>query len=508
MNIAIITAEFGENASTLDESVNCYFQYGNFNYNKLTLKNGFLKESLDQYDVIIIHYSCIALPLKHSLPINAITSLYLSEFKGPKIAFIQDEQRSYVERFNYFQSIKINHLFSVAPIELFDVLYPSNKRNFTINNVLTGYISNKHIEISRNRIPLVDRSLDLVYRGRILPSWMGDSPALKSEAVDILKKMNSMKQFNYSVASNEKERVYGDKWFSLLQSARVSLLTQSGSDFLEKGSILSEAGNNYDINDEKLLKANYHVISPRYFDYISCGNLVAIAPGHYSNIPIENTYSRISNDMHEMPEIINFAKTKSAQVMVDTAQSEILTNKNLHFSYLVKVVEEKISDLIPTKSMVSFTDFIRTENPGSILTRRKIHKNIKILNHMIIIMTMKLFIIKILKKILKLDNVYLIRFVKNYDFKTIRYLLKLLPGHDLRDYLKLGLIVNTLELFELSRKINREIIFSKFNFDNSWVLNLGEYGSLAQKEFTPLEEKLGQDKNKLYDLITQMQKAV
>ena len=508
MNIAIITTEFGENASTLIDSVNCYFQYGNFNYNRLILKNGFLRESLDSYDAIIIHYSCIGLPLKQNLPINAITSLYLSEFKGPKIAFIQDEQRSYIERFNYFQSIEINHLYSVAPVELFDVLYPSNKRNFTIGNVLTGYISNKHLEISRNRIPLVDRSLDLVYRGRILPSWMGSSPALKSEAVDLIKKNNYMRQFKYSVESSEKKRVYGDKWFSLLQSARVSILTQSGSDFLEKGSNLSDAGNNYDFDDEKLLKANYHVISPRYFDYVSCGNLAAILPGHYSNIVIENTYSRISSDMHEMPEIIKFAKTKSAQVMVDTAQSMILTNKNLHFSYLVKVVEEKISDLTPTKSTVSFSDLIRTEYPSSNLTKIKIHKNIKILNHMMITMLIKRLVIKIIKKIVSLDDLYLRRFVYKYDLKTVRYLLKLLPGHNLRDYLKLDLLVNTLELFELSQKINREIIISKFNFDNSWVLNLDKYGSLAQKKFTALEEKLGQDKNKLYDLIKQMQKAV
>jgi hypothetical protein len=501
MNIAIITDSTENSATTLEDSVNCFFKYGNFNYQRFILKNGFLNQTLDNFDAIIIHYSCIAFPFKQFLPINAITSLYLMEFKGLKLAFIQDEHLSSQERFRYLQSIGIDHLFSVAPIEIFEILYPSSMRNFTISNVLTGYISNNLINISKKRIPLIDRPLDLVYRGRILPNWMGASPALKKDAAIILKNMNSMKKYKYSISNSESERIYGDQWYTFLKSGRVSLLTQSGSDFLDICGKFFESDISNITSQNSLVRANYHVISPRYFEYVACGNLVAMAPGSYSNIPVSGTYLKISNDLHEISQIIDFAKSKSAQTMVDMAQVKILLDRTLHYSFLVETVEKKIIEINSYgKNFRKGHSLSQSSNLGF----KKINSSNNLLGISMKKCTIALrhnFIVNKIKDFIDLELFRSIKFILSYDRKILYEMLHLLPVKHIKDFFSLNLLLNVIELYEFTLKFDVDFIYSKFKFSNTWELDLDDIGLIRQKNFLALKKKLNNDKRLLREIL-------
>ena len=351
MKIVIVSAPFSAQASTVRDSLESFVKYGNFNYKLITLKRGEINESLEDYDALILHYSCIALPYRYHQPLSAFSSMRIQEFKGLKLALVQDEQRAGYERLRFFNMIGINHLFSVAESNLYEILYPSSKREFSVSTVLTGYISEEHIAVAKRKIPLKARRFDLVYRGRQLPEWMGKTGTIKGEIPKMIAKDSRLTKFAISANSSEESRLYGQSWYDFLQSSRVSICTPSGSDFLDLDGKYPESWipnlRPQSTQRDAPIAGTYQVISPRFFDSVSAGNLIALTPGLYSNIPMVNSYIPVSDDLVELPEILKFSQSKSAQKIVDICQKNILENEKLHFSFFVKTIEEKIASALP-----------------------------------------------------------------------------------------------------------------------------------------------------------------
>lgn len=349
MNIGVIFSPNASTATTVQDSIECFSKYGNNNYFLVKLSKGEIYQDIKNFDALIIHYSCIAYPYRYHLPISAISSLKIKDFKGIKIAMVQDEQRSVHERLKFFNEIEISHLFSVANEDLHEAFYPSNIRNFTVSTVLTGYVSEKHIELSKKNILLVGRELDFAYRGRILPLWMGKNSALKGQIQEIITANPRMQKYNISVSSSENSRLYGNDWFKFLLQAKVSIITPSGSDYIDFDGKFIESWviNSVDLGHyREPVELKYQTISPRYFDSVAAGNYLAITPGEYSQIPIDGTYSQVGRDLEELPDIIEFSKTKEGQKRVDLSKAKILGNDKYHYKSFVALVEEKISYLL------------------------------------------------------------------------------------------------------------------------------------------------------------------
>lgn len=350
MNIGIIAAVHNDTASTVYDSIECFSKYGNNNYFLVPLIGGEIYQDIKTFDALIIHYSCIAYPYRYHLPISAISSLKIKDFKDIKIALVQDEQRAVLDRLKFLNEIEVSHVFSVANEDLHEILYSSQVRNFTVSTVLTGYISEKHLALAKQNVALIDRKLDLLYRGRNLPSWMGKNAALKGQIQDIIAVNPKMQKYNVSASSTEKSRVYGEDWFKLLLQAKVSIITPSGSDFIDfDGKYLEnwveKSNTNLDYCREPV-EHKYQVISPRYFDSVAAGNYLAITPGQYSQIPIDGTYSLVGHELEELPDVIEFTKTAEGQKIVEFSKAKILGNEQYHYKAYVALVEEKIQSLI------------------------------------------------------------------------------------------------------------------------------------------------------------------
>ena len=347
--VGIIAPELRLQASTVRESIECFSKYGHFKYSFIPLKRGRILDNLNNFNALIIHYSAIAFPFRYHLPISASAIWQIHSFGGVKIALVQDEQRAGIERLQFLNNLKIDHLFSVAPEELYSILYPDNERNFSISTVLTGYVSDSHLHTATKDIPLVDRSIDLSYRGRRLPSWMGNTGTLKGDIPILIKNNPNMTRFLIDVSSSETDRIYEHEWYNFLLNSRVSIGTPSGSDYLDlHGKYQENWVPRYNENGSGIqdpVEARYQVISPRFFDYVAAGNLIALTPGEYSNIPKDHLHKRLSSSLSNLHEILDFSKTDEAQRIVNLSKIEFLQNPFLHFRYFVSLCEERISNL-------------------------------------------------------------------------------------------------------------------------------------------------------------------
>jgi hypothetical protein len=348
MKVAIIHAPYSYQASTVKDSIESFSLYGQHQYTQVRLRHGELEINLHEFDALIVHYSCIAFPYKYFLPISARAAMKIAAFKGIKFALIQDEQRSGFDRLRFLNMLGINHLFSVAEPNLHELLYPSRERNFSISTVLTGYVSKQHREFATRRVPLCDRKVDISYRGRRLPSWMGKTSMLKGDIPNIIGELDGMKSYVADLSSEESSRIYSADWFEFLQRSKVSIGTPSGSDFLDlHGKFIEPWIPATSVSSECVpdpTPATYQVISPRYFDYVAAGNLVVLTPGLYSNIPVQGTYIEISETLEELPKILQFASTYQAQLMADKSKDLIISDSKLQYSFFVETIETSLGN--------------------------------------------------------------------------------------------------------------------------------------------------------------------
>jgi hypothetical protein len=349
MNVLIISAPFYKQADTVLDSINAFTTYGNMKYKVVFTTNGDITISLGDFDAVILHYSLIKYPFKFKLPLSPELSVKLRLFTGIKVAMVQDEQRSCMERLQFLNGIKLNHLFSVAPADVIEILYPERIRDFTVSTVLTGYITNRLISNWHHSRAENQRDFDAIYRGRVLPDWYGETSLLKNHISDEILKVANLANLRVDVSSNESARIYGENWLKFLTTGYVAVGTPSGSGRLDMygkypESFVPNLPENFAVDDP--IDANYFVISPKVFEYISSNCLLALTAGRYSEIAIENRhFLALSENAENLPEIVKFSVSKHGESMRLKCVDEILFNKNYHISNYVIQVETIINSL-------------------------------------------------------------------------------------------------------------------------------------------------------------------
>lgn len=258
----------------------------------------------DAYDVVVIHYTVV---------------LYLSEwfreqlaaFAGLKIQFIQDEYRRVDALTAQMRELGIDLLYSSVPRDAVPSVYGSRLPGVDILPTLTGYVP-ADLD-GRPRQPLAGRPLDVVYRGRSIPYWLGRLGQDKSLiGREFLARAGST-GLRCDIAWTEADRIYGEDWYRFLSSSRSTLGTESGASIVDFDGTLQERTDEYlsanpsatfeEVEREILApfegNAVIEAISPRVFEAAALGTAMVNFPGRYSDViepwvhyvPLEKDFS-------------------------------------------------------------------------------------------------------------------------------------------------------------------------------------------------------------------------
>lgn len=263
---------------------------------------------MGDYDVVVVHYT---------------VPLYLSEwfreqiaaFGGLKVQFLQDEYRQVDAAAAQMRELGIDLLFSSVPADAVPSVYGPRLPGVDILPTLTGFVP---AELDgRARPPLKSRELDVVYRGRSIPFWLGrlgQDKALIGQ--EFLARAGST-GLRCDIAWTEADRIYGEEWYRFLGSARSTLGTESGASIVDfDGSLqgrtdaylAAHPGASFDEVEREILapfegNAEIEAISPRVFEAAALGTAMVNFPGRYSDviepwvhyIPLEKDFSNFQD---------------------------------------------------------------------------------------------------------------------------------------------------------------------------------------------------------------------
>lgn len=309
-------------------------------------------ELLENYDVIVLHYSVRVAFQQVPAPIHrAITA-----HEGLKVLFIQDEYDNVATTWQEIIKLGFQLVFSCVPEESLSLVYPKHQfADVTFVSVLTGYVPTID-QYTPN--PLSQRKIVIGYRGRLLPIRYGQLSREKYQIGAKTREFCRLRDIPHDIKWNESSRLYGDSWLKFLSSCRSMLGTESGSNVFDFDCNLWSEIKDFQLanplaTDDSLyagviahreMHGMMNQISPRIFEMISHGTLCVLYPGKYSGIlkPYIH-YIPLAKDHSNIEQVVDLIMEDSLVYQITrTAYDDIVGSGRFSYSNFVASVDENI----------------------------------------------------------------------------------------------------------------------------------------------------------------------
>jgi hypothetical protein len=265
---------------------------------------------LSEFDAVVIHYSITLVSARYLPP---PLPERLARFEGLKVEFIQDEYRAVDAVTAAMRDLGIDVLFTCVPEPAAGQIYDSRLPGVTRVFTLAGYVPDELID---RRVPAAaERPVDIGYRGRELPVWVGRLGREKTEIGRVVLEHAIGRGIRCDISSSEEDRIYGEGWNRFLASCRTTLGTESGASIIDfDGSVEAHAKHYLARRPDATLeeiernvtapyegKVVINTASPRLFEAAALRTAMILFPGTYAGvveperhyIPLEKDFSNI-----------------------------------------------------------------------------------------------------------------------------------------------------------------------------------------------------------------------
>jgi len=197
--------------------------------------------------------------------------------------------------------------------------------------------------VARQTPPLHARHLDVGYRGRSVPYWLGrlghEKAAIGREFLTHVAPYG----LRCDISVDEDERIYGQAWYRFLESCRATLGTESGASIADYDGAVENAVKTYLVRHphasfdelERDVLSPYegnvmiNVISSRIFEAAALRTAMILFPGDYSGaiepwrhyIPLERDFANIAEVVERVRDL-PFLEAVTSRAYADLIASD------------------------------------------------------------------------------------------------------------------------------------------------------------------------------------------
>jgi hypothetical protein len=361
LSILLLCDDRPGNANTILDHIEAFRRYSRHQirtFNPVHTQRSIALD-LNEFDAVVIHYSLV-LSLERHVSKNFLAKL--SRFRGLKVQFMQDEYRWVDRATAASREVGIDVLFTAAPEpaagHLYDARLPGVRRVPT----LTGYVPENLQRVPRR--PLVERPIDVGYRGRDLPFWLGRLTQEKQWIAQGFLARSAAYDLRTDIAWKEQDRIYGDQWVAFIASCRATLGTESGASIADfngaaeravRSYLAGHAGASFEEVSDAVLRPYegnvvVNVISPRVFEAASLGTGLVMFPGDYSGIvsPGEH-YIVLEKDFSNMHEVATHLKDDHLMTaMIERTHDHVVKSGRWSFQTFVHEFDDVVAEEVVT----------------------------------------------------------------------------------------------------------------------------------------------------------------
>ncbi len=306
---------------------------------------------LSRFDVLIVHYTLVACM---DFYLSREARERIASFKGLKALFIQDEYRHVNASIAAMRELGIHILFTCVPEHEIEQVYPAAALPGVQKvNVLTGYVPVGLAD--REAPPTESRPIDVGYRGRKVPAWLGE---LGQEKWRIgLKFAEDAARYGIvcDISYREEDRLYGDAWTRFLCRCKAVLGVESGASVFDFTGDIQRNVDRHVARDPTATfdtlrdlyfpdaegKISLAQISPRSFESAALRTLMILYEGRYSDILVPwRHYVPLKKDHSNMDEVIAVLRDPArCREITECAYREVALDPRNSFRAFVQKVD-------------------------------------------------------------------------------------------------------------------------------------------------------------------------
>jgi len=200
--------------------------------------------------------------------------------------------------------------------------------------------------------------LDIVYRGRTLPPFLGRHAQEKKQIGEQVLAVALQHGLNVDISSDEGQRIYGDAWPKFLMSGRATLGVEGGASIFDfDGRITDDVIRyqqahpeaDFETIWERLLTSSegnviHKTLTPKILEAIATKTALILYPGEYRGVLEPGRhYVELARDSSNLEDVLLQVKaTEFLQNMVDRTYEEVLFRDELSMRFYVRKIDAVI----------------------------------------------------------------------------------------------------------------------------------------------------------------------
>ena len=258
-------------------------------------------------------------------------------------------------------------------------IYGDRLPDTEVRTTLAGFAPSRAVE--RFARPHADRPLDVVYRGRSIPFWLGRLGQDKVEIGQGFVDRARGTDLRVDISWSESDRIYGDDWYAFFGSSRATLGTESGASIVDFDGSVERLTNTYlaehpsasfsDVERDVLARfegnAIIRVISPRAFEAATLRTAMVNFEGEYSGILTPwRHYIPLKRDLSNFSEVIEAIEDRQAVgEMVERTHDEIIASGEWSLTRFIATFDDDIERIVGDRTRSGRLRSIRLAHAAS-----------------------------------------------------------------------------------------------------------------------------------------------
>jgi hypothetical protein len=308
-----------------------------------------------EFDAVVIHYTISLLSARYLPP---PLPERLARFEGLKVQFIQDEYRAVDAVTAAMQELGIDVLFTCVPEpaagRIYDSRLPGVRRAFT----LPGYVPDELV--GRRVARAAERPIDVGYRGRDLPVWVGRLGREKTEIGRAFLERAAGRGLLCDISSSEEDRIYGEDWNRFLASCRATLGTESGVSIIDFDGSVEALAKDYltrrpnatpeeierDVTGPYEGKVVINTASPRLFEAAALRTAMILFPGSYGGVvEPDRHYIPLQKDFSNFDEVVERVRDPAyLDDLADRAYDDLIASGRYSLRAMVAELDALVAE--------------------------------------------------------------------------------------------------------------------------------------------------------------------
>ncbi len=378
--------EVRNDRNTIDEHLYSFMRYSGEECYHLNTFFGipFYLNSIG-FDLVVYHYTFTALKWGGIQYFENCLRRFrrLKNLSGYKIAIPQDEYVNSEAVCRFFKDFGIKTVFTCLVPQDFETVYPREISGLEhCITALTGYIDENSIaEVSGFCKDHNDRKMDIGYRARKLPFWLGQHGLVKWKLSERFIQAASGKELRINISNDPSDVFFGKDWYRFLSDCRVVLGCEGGASLHDPDGKIREKVESYvsrfpnadfDEVEDKCFKGldgniSLFAISPRHFEACMTRTCQALIKGDYAGIFKPGIhYIEIKKDWSNIEDVLRQIQDKKhCGKIADNAYRDIVGSGRYTYREFVRSVLEHVRKVNPqTAAAPSFAEkfFLRLLN--------------------------------------------------------------------------------------------------------------------------------------------------